>query len=62
MGLSERLKVPPVAGGVLDQPIWVLRALHILEFASGEQLPSEPPRVEFADLQQLMDVPALVLG
>jgi hypothetical protein len=65
MGLSERLKVPPVAGGAVDQPLWVLLALHILDLASGdsgESRPAGPPRIELADLQQLTDVPALAFN
>lgn len=65
MGLSERLKVPPAAGGAFDQPIWVLRALTIIDLAYGEQAPAAPrasslidgqrPRgPELSDLQHLV--------
>lgn len=53
MGLSQRLRIPPVAGGVLDQPAWVLRTLRILDLADPDQK-REAPELDLADLQELI--------
>lgn len=53
MGLAERLGIPPVAGGVLDQPVWILRALAIIEAGTGDA-PPLAPEVHLADLQELL--------
>jgi hypothetical protein len=53
MGLSKRLRIPPVAGGVMDQPAWVLRTLRILDLADPDQK-REAPELDLADLQELI--------
>jgi hypothetical protein len=54
MGLAQRFRSLPNAGGVLDQPSSLLHMLEILRLADGEGDAYRSPELDLADLQELL--------